>query len=67
MLNEIAEYLVLAVAFLIVYCPVVLACMFVDWILRKYGYVSKEQKINGFLVGNFLFIFIAPMVFNMNM
>ena len=41
--------------------------MFVDWILRKYGIVPKEQKINGFIVGNILFVFIAPMFLNMNM
>lgn len=62
----ISEWVVLIIGFLIVYCPVVLTCMLADWLLRRYGIVSKEQQINGFIVGNILFVFVAPMFLNMN-
>ncbi|OUF39160.1 hypothetical protein AZZ64_001856 [Enterobacter cloacae] len=63
----ISEWVVLTIGVLIVYCPVVLTCMLADWLLRRYGIVSKEQQINGFIVGNILFVFVAPMFLNMNM
>lgn len=62
----ISEWVVLIIGFLIVYCPVVLTCMLTDWLLRRYGIVSKEQQINGFIVGNILFVFVAPFFLNMN-
>ncbi|EIA4234840.1 TPA: hypothetical protein O8U20_003113 [Enterobacter cloacae] len=67
MTAELAQYIILAIAILTVYCPVVLTCMLADWLLRRYGIVSKEQQINGFIVGNILFVFVAPMFLNMNM
>ncbi|EEV5872660.1 hypothetical protein EJW81_01545 [Escherichia coli] len=65
--SEIVQYIVAAVTIMIVYCPTVLICMLVDWLLRSYRIVSKEQKINGFIAGNVLFVFIAPIFLNMNM
>lgn len=67
MTAEIIQYIIVAIAILTVYCPVVLTCMLADWLLRKYGVVSKDQKINGFIVGNILFVFVAPIFLNMNM